>query len=270
MAIQFGCCTQVEYYDNLVRAGYDYIELGGKVVSAMSEQEFAETLRIVQAGPLPCRGLVSYCPPEIVIAGPGWSLPAAREYAQKCAARAGQLGIQRVGIGCPLSRTLPDNYDRQLAFRQMADFLAVTCQEFARYGIDVCVESLGYGNCNFINTLEESAELQKTVDMPNIKLALDFYNLEQSNQPDVDIAPYMSHVAVVHMSDDEGLWRRNFFIPGKSAVHQERVRRLIALGYTGDISIEIDVPVDTNAAQKSLFMLKYCENRKNQEKINQY
>ena len=247
----------MEHYKRLLDAGYDYIELSGKVVCAMSPQEFSAAERAVRDGPLPCKGLVAYCPPTVIIAGPGYTASAARAYAQTCAERAARLGAGRVGIGSPLSRTLPDGYDRELAFQQAVEFFAVTCGAFSEYGIDVCVEPLGYCFCNFINTLKEGADLQKAVGAPNMKMILDFYNMEKAHEPETDIAEYLPLVAGVHMSDDAGSpWRRWFLKEDRAAIHRQRVRKLAALGYKGDLSIEIDLPVDTDAARQSLSIVK--------------
>jgi len=255
--MEYGCCTQIASYCLLEEAGYDYIELSGRAVTAMDEETFRDTVRTVREGSLRCGGFVAYCPPEVVIAGPGYRAGYAMEYAKRCAQRAAALGARTVGIGSPMSRTLPEGFDRETARRQAEEFFAVTCAEFAGYGITVCVEPLGYCFCNFINTLDEGLALVRAVGARNLGMVLDFYNMEQSGEADADISPYLPKTAAIHMSDDAGGPRKRWFLrEDKAAVHSRRVRMLAGMGYDKTVSVEIDLPVTLEAAKQSLAILK--------------
>jgi len=255
--MQFGCVIVPEDYALIEAAGYDYVELSNRAVCAMSPNEFTSLRRIVSQGALPCLGLNAYCPPEIRIAGPGFMLNRAREWALRSAERAAELGVRVVGVGSPLSRVLPDGFPIAQAWAQAAEFFAATGEVFARTGIRVCVEALGPCYCNFINRLEEAAKLVRMVDAYNVCLVVDFYNMEHNNQADIPLTPFASDITHAHISDDAGAPQMRWFLRhNKRELHTLRLRRLYETGYRGMVSVEIDLRVDPAEAAASLKMLR--------------
>ena len=236
--------------------GFDHVELSGRNIAAMGECEFRALCKMIDAQ-TPCLGLNAYCPPTVRIAGPGFDIGAASEYAQRLAPRAKALGAQVVGIGSPFSRDLPADYDRVRAWDEAAQFFKETAAVFAPYNIDVCVEALGPCYCNFINLTDEAIALAKAADEPNLQVVLDFYNMEHSGEAALELAPRMGSVRHVHMSDDDGdPKKRWFFRADKLDAHRARLHKLRELGYQGHVTIEIDLPIEARAAQMSLDALK--------------
>ena len=257
MSARFGCVIVPEDYPLIEAAGYDYVEFSGRAVCAMPPGEFAALRRMLSQGALPCRGFNAYCPPEVRIAGPGFAPEPAREWARRGAERAAILGVRVVGVGSPFSRDLPAGFPVERAWAQAAEFFAVTGEVFAQAGVQVCVEALGPCYCNFINKLEEAAKLARMVAMPNVRLALDFYNMEHSGEADIPLEPYVADIAHAHISDDAGdPCKRWFLRPDKRALHIARLRRLYAAGYRGAMSVEIDLRVDPGEAAASLEILR--------------
>ena len=242
--MQFGCCTTMDYYDELARLGYDYIELAGKAVAAMDERAFAAAAARVAAGPVACCGFNAYCPPEVVIAGRGWDLAAARAYAKRLLPRAKALGARSVGIGAPASRTLPEGFDRALARRQMADFLKATAEVADRYGVTLLLEAVCTRECNFVNTTPEALEIVRELALPNLFLVYDIYHAavmgESPAQIDA-IFPLLRHVHICRDARGE----RTYLAAEQPQPYQPYVDALLALGYDGAICLEAfcgDVP----------------------------
>lgn len=259
--MKYGCCITIDDYELAEKLGFDYIELAGKKVCSYDDKEFGELVYKINNARLPCLGFNAYCPPEIIIAGPNFDIEKARSYASLCAARAAILGVKKIGIGSPNSRNLPDDFSRDLAIEQTVEFFKATAEEFAKYNIIVCVEALGKCYCNFINSVEEAVALAEKIDMSNVKIVLDFYNMEHENEADMDLKPIIKYVAHAHISDDDnGPLRRYFLRSEKSDLHKRRVKKLRELGYNDCISLEIDLPVNAVLASQSLALLKQaCE-----------
>lgn len=249
--------TTADEISAVQQSGYDYYELSGRMVAGLTEGEFDALAVQVARGRIPCLGLNAYCWPSLVIAGPGADLRAAAEYAEHLAARAQALGVHIVGIGSPGSRTLPDGYDRQTAWTQALRFFQVTEEAFQKRGILVAVEALGFCYCNFINCLEEACRIAKEVGRPGIRIIPDLYNMEHSGEADIALQPYLPMIGHMHLSDDEGdPYTRSYLKNAKEAVHLRRLRALREAGYTGTVSLEVDVPYDDIRAKQSLAMLR--------------
>ena len=241
----------------LKNAGFDYVELSGRNVCAMEKSAFQELKRLLVATGMPCLGLNAYCPPDIRIAGPGFSKDTAREYAKRCLQRAAELNVRVVGVGSPMSRHLPDGYDRSKALGEAEAFFAMTAEVFATEHIYVCVEALGPCYCNFINHISEAQAVVRAVGMDNLKLVLDFYNMEHSGEADIPLEPFIPDIVHAHISDDAGSPRARWFLkPEKRDMHAARVKRLVAAGYQGAMTLEIDLPADEKEAKQSLQMLR--------------
>jgi sugar phosphate isomerase/epimerase len=255
--MKFGCVTTIADYPLMQKAGFDYVELSGRNVCAMNQAAFYELQRMIQTEGLPCLGFNAYCPPDVRIAGPGFSQKAAREYAKRCLSRAVELNIHVVGVGSPMSRNLPEGYDRNLAMHQAEEFFAVTAEVFAAQNIYVCVEALGPCYCNFINSLAEAQGIVRAVNRKNLKLVLDFYNMEHSGEAELPLFPFINDIVHAHISDDAGSPQKRWFLrPEKRDLHTARLKRLRDAGYLGAVTLEIDLPVDLDQARQSLKILK--------------
>lgn len=256
--MQIGCSlVRLEDICPIGMVGFDYVELMGKYLVSIDDTEFAKLVKVLEKSRVPCKGLNGYCPADIIIAGPGFDLKAARQYAKKVAFRAKGVGACYVGIGSPGSRMLPEGYSGELAKKQLMDFLKVTAEEMGRYGITVCLEALAPCYCNFINHITEAVQITREIGWKSIKAVLDFYNMEYTGEADLDLLPWMDEIVHGHISDDAGSPQKRYFLKSeKKEIHQKRVRSLQRAGYRGAVTIEIDLPVDPGIARESLKMLR--------------
>ncbi len=255
--METGCSIlDISELGTVKEAGYDYLEMMGKYLVGMDEQDFSLVERALYENAFPCGGLNAYCPESLVIAGPGFDRKRAGEYAAICARRAGAIGVKCVGIGSPRSRRLPEGYDRKVADRQLIDFLKETAEAFGKQGIRVCLEPLAPCYCNYINRLEEAADLVDGIGWENIGLVGDFYNMEETGEADQDLSRFR-RLCHVHISDDDGgPWSRSYLKKERRKLHQIRLNRLYENGYKGAVSLEIDVPAQLERAKDSIRIMK--------------
>lgn len=254
--MRIGCGARIEELALVKEYGFDYVELRGRALMAMSLREVEELRGQLEARGLPCLAINAYCPPEITIAGPRYDRARARRYAEELSLRAGLIGAKKIGIGSPCSRTLPEGYDRALARRQCGEFLADTAEVFAKEKVETGIEPLGYCFCNFINHLEEAYELAVSLDGYPVGITLDFYNMEQSGEADIELERFADRIIHAHISDDWGSPNlRSPLDAEKLALHAARVEKMMKAGYDDTLTLELDVPMD-EAARESLRMMR--------------
>ena len=70
--MKYSCCTTLENLPLLEAAGYDRIILPCTQVAGWSEAEFEKALAAISGSSLECRGLNSFCTPELRLCGPGY------------------------------------------------------------------------------------------------------------------------------------------------------------------------------------------------------
>ena len=94
--------------------------------------------------------------------------------------------------------------------------------------------------------------------MDNVGVVADFYNMEHMGEADAPLpAAQISRVFHAHISDDDGSPQRRYFLrPEKALRHIRRVQGLIKAGYAGNLTLEIDLPVDRARAEESLNILR--------------
>jgi len=249
-------CKPNEYVD-VSRAGFDYVEFPCRSICEMDEDDFIELCKIVDKTGVPVMGMNIYCPPEIIIAGPGYDPNKTRHYARKASERANALGVHVIGIGSPRARTIPEGYDRNLAKTQLIEFIRISANEFVNFDIILALEALAPCFCNFINSLTEVYEIVKEINIPNIKIVADFYNMEHFGEADNDIRMFLDQIYHVHISDDDGSPSlRSYLKSDKYSIHKKRLCQLIESGYKGALTIETDVPFDIIRANDNLSFIK--------------
>ena len=260
--MQVGCCTSLDNYLAVQEVGFDYIEVSGRALGTLCESDFLDFYTLLTRNELPCLALNAYCPTEVVIAGPGFDISKPRAYAEKIVQRASKIGIKVVNIGSPKSRSLPNGFDYDLALFQARSFFYDTAEVFRPYGISITVEALGNCFCNFINTLDEAESfLESLYPVENMGLVVDFYNMRQSNDTDVDLCRFGNQIFHAHDSDDlNDPYLRSFYKTENADVHQKDIQRLKVIGYKGGISIETDVAFDKEAAFYSLNLIRQIWN----------
>lgn len=252
-------CGLVKFDDMILakELGFDYVELLGREVASMSDAECAAMAEALNKTGIACGGFNGYCPPHIIIAGPGYDPKAAAAYAAKLAVRGRELGIKVVGIGSPLSRMLPEGYDRKRAMEQMKDFLKITADAMGRYGIMVCLEALAPCYCNFVNRAAEAVEITREIGWETVKVVLDYYNMEYTGEADLDMRDWIPDICHVHISDDAGSPSERYFLhKEKLHIHERRIHSLVQNGYKGSVTLEVDLPVSLEEAERSLKLLK--------------
>ena len=237
--MKFGCCiSKTEDVKKVREAGFDFFEFAGFAAAKMTEAEFNTLCAVSEAEKLPCIGFNAYSSNPPVIVGEGFSTDAAREYASLLCHRGKRLKINAVGIGSPLARNMPVGMSRDEADKQFLKFMDVTAEVARDYEIDVLIEAVHSGMCNYLTLTPEASAMVEQLNLPNVGMVLDFYHMawmgEEYSSAEA-AAPYLRHV---HFSTaGEGL-RRGF--PQKQ--DEMEYRRIFAvlrkIGYTGTVSIE--------------------------------
>lgn len=252
-----GCSVLPDEIPLAAALGWNYVEMAGKQVAAMSDSTFERTLRALRDCRISCLALNAYCPPDIIIAGPAFDVRKAYEYAHSMAFRAKAMGVERIGIGSPNSRILPAGYPHKRAWQEAIDFVHAT--QDGLDGIEVCVEALGSYFCNFLTTISQSAALASEA---GCGLILDFYQMELEGEADICLEPYLGIIRHAHLSDDDGLpTLRAPLDAAKRALHQARIRRLRDTGYGGCLSLETDIPLDIKRMEQTLIMMHEALNK---------
>ena len=108
--MKIGCCGNTEYYAQISKMGYDYIELSGRQLMSLSEYQREDFFKEYDAAQFPCLAINDYCGADVPIVGPDFTIKGARAYAARISEAAARLGAKGLGIGAPMARKLPEGW----------------------------------------------------------------------------------------------------------------------------------------------------------------
>jgi sugar phosphate isomerase/epimerase len=262
--VKFGLCTDIKNYEQLCRIGYDYIELAGTEVMSITNAALLQLSRKIYASGVPCIGFNSYCNASLPIVGNGYDRRATKAYAEKICERATLLGAKSLGIGSPLARKLPKGYDPQRAHEQAEEFLRITAEAARPFGISILFESLCTKLCDYMVHTQEALEMVKRLqmDIENLALVLDFYQMSMMGEDIADIAYVMPYVHHLHINgfDEEG--NRTYLFENQLDYFTLAISSAKKCGYDATISVEASTNNFQEDAVRSLHILRYCNNMK--------
>ena len=233
----FGCCLPAAQYDLLMREGYDSITLSAAEIAEMPEQALRELCARVQGGTLICRDTNAFCKPHIKLAGPDYSADKLRAYAQPLLERAEQLSIHSMGVGSPLSRLLPDDFDREKAREQFHEALLLLSALAKPHGIRILLEAISTAEGNFITTTQEALTVLADLPARQVGIVYDIYHAAMMREDLCWIAEAASHIEMVHISQDIS-GRRCYLRADYMDTYRAYAAALDAAGYAGTVSIE--------------------------------
>lgn len=239
--MQIGLCTAAGNIEKVREIGYDYIELSGKEIMSMSDEQFETYVKRKDALDFLVKGFNAYCDQKTPIVGEYFSESKTKQYASKICERGSALGIDFLDIGAPAARILPKDYNKNKADDQCKRFLEITAYEAQKYNIKVLFEALHNKCCNYVNYSTEALKIVKELDINNLRINLDFYHMEIMNENfeyAVEIMPYVEHIHYNHTV--QGKLDREYIIPeDKPILHQ--IKKIIEQGkYKGAFSVEPD------------------------------
>lgn len=237
-AVKIGCCTTIEHCRDAALAGFDYIELPGKVLAGISSEELERWVQVLHRENMPCMGLYAAIDPSVKICGPHFSRAHVQRYAALLCARASCLGVKKIGVGSPASREVPEGYDLELAWQQTKEFLRILCEHAAPHGIEILWEPVNQFESRFgVDSLESMQHISALAEegIENVGLVCDLYHvvIKQEDAGVVQkLAPYIRHLHIASASDGQ-----RGFLTGEDAAGMRPLVRLCR-GLSGTISAE--------------------------------
>lgn len=233
---QLGIVESIDQDSLIYHSGFTLLgETVGKLLSpALSEAQFQANLaRIKQTK---CK--VYLCnvlfPGSLKLVGPQVNENRVLGYVDTVFYRAKQAGIPLIVLGSGGSRRLPEGYDSQQAKAEFAILCRKLAQVAQKHGVTIALESLNRGETNFLNTLQEAAEVVAKVNHPHFRLNADIYHMAKENESPGHIVDAKKWIVYVEIAEKE---QRT--LPGvKGDDFKPYLQALKTIGYRGPIVIE--------------------------------
>lgn len=207
----------------------------GKMLSpSLSETAFEANLKSIKQ----TRCKLYLCnilfPSSVKITGPEVNEKKILSYLDTVFYRAKQANIPLIVLGSGGSRRLPEGYNYQQAKKEFIQLCRKMALVANKHGITIAIESLNHTETNFLNTLQDAANVVKKVNHPNFRLNADIYHMMKENEPAQHIIEAGNIIVYAEIAEKE---KRTF--PGvMKEDFRPYLKALKSIGYKGPLVIE--------------------------------
>ncbi|MEK3890585.1 sugar phosphate isomerase/epimerase family protein [Bacillus sp. FSL K6-3431] len=242
----------------LEKNGYEFAELTVQSLSQLTEEEFMETLQVIQQSSLNIPVFNSFIPPQLKVTGPNVSEGDLENFLDLAMKRVQAAGGEQIIFGSGAARTVPDGFSRERGQEQIKQFLRCCNVYGEKYGLTVAIEPLNKGESNIINTVEEAVLLATELNLPHIKILADSYHMdiEKESFNILRKATKNGWLAHVHISDRERRFPGE--MEGKESIDFSKLFLVLQEAeYQGLISAECS---SSSIAKSSALSLQFVKN----------
>lgn len=233
--IKFGVCTAPENAPLVAQLGFDYIECAVTGIAALSDEEFARVREGILQSPIRMEAANVMMPGDIRLTGDQADLSPVPAYFDGVLPRIAELGCKVVVFGSGRARKMPEGYSRDKAWDQVAEFLALAGDSFAKYNLHIAIEPLNTGEDNVINSVSEGLAVANRVNHPNVGVLADWYHITKENEGVDGILAAGEKLWHTHVINPFG---RSFPKNGDGDIYDEFFKALSTIGYDHRMSIE--------------------------------
>ena len=269
--MRFGCCGNlasthpdgigIEIIEDAARFGFDYIELPIAEMTALSATDFDIIEKRIERSGIKCEVCNNLFPSSIRLTGDNVDLSIVEEYLEKALDRAHRLNVGTVVFGSGGAKNVPDGFPIDKAYLQVIEETKIVASIAKKYGITVVIEPIRKPECNIINTFKEGVELAKNVDLPNVKVLVDFYHMTWEKESPSVLVEYKEYLRHVHFANPNLSSSKGRIYPEdiNEFEYMPFVEALKKSGYNGTVSLEagLDPDFETQAPKALAFMKTY-------------
>lgn len=114
-----------------------------------------------------------------------------KDYVKSVSEKLSLIGIKTAVFGSDPSRTIPSGYSKEKVFWQIEQTLCIVNEESLNLGIEIVIEPLTPSETNMFNTVRETYDFCKKINLKNVHLLADLYHVGQER----DLRRSMSDIA---------------------------------------------------------------------------
>ena len=188
-----------DFFMFLKKFGYDYAELSFSRIVPLTDEEFEQKKKELDAAGLKAEVCNGFFPGDFVlyaynsetgqedVEGFKQIEENVRTYIKRGFERVSLLGCDTVVIGSGGARTIREDMSPEVARKQFSRVLEICADTAKDYGITVTVEPLNPKEVNFINTLSDSLDIVEALNHPNAKAMVDFFHEGMQCDPTISL-----------------------------------------------------------------------------------
>ncbi len=239
--MKFSACvpmgTERERFPIMKKLGFNHAEPAFSAMYGATEEQVDDFIAAMNEYGITCPTANGMFIEEIKLLEGKESYSKVGEYLDFVFSRAKKFGVQIGILGSGSARTIPEGMSKEEANERFCALLTDVVSPYAKkYDIIVGIEELRAQECNFINSCREAMEIIRAVNLPNIKLLVDYFHAILGGDTLEQIATYKDDIVHVHLASP--INKRS--VPRENDLEDCRAffAMLNNIGYKGVVSLE--------------------------------
>lgn len=231
--------------------GFDFVQAASGLVADLDDDLVLRWKERMRAGGLPLAVCGVPLPAEARVTQQGFNLYVWTEHLKRALRRMADLGCGKIVWSDGRARVLPVEGEVAVLKEQVLQFLFMLCEAAGAYGITVLIEPLGPRRTNYLNSIEEIAELLPRVGKDNLACAISLRELEPIGLPVARLRDHRQLIGHVQLENPKARGGARLCPrPDDGYDYRPFLQQLKGIGYSGPLSL----PGDADAAG-----LRYCQ-----------
>lgn len=203
---RIGISTSIKNNGILAAAGYSYLEENVRefLVPAEPDSVFEQNFLLLRESRLPVEVCNTFLPGNLKCVGAYPAHEKILEFGEIAFRRAHLAGIKTIVFGSGGARAIPEGFSREEAKQQFISLCKQLAPFAKKYDVVISLEPLNTKECNFINSLEEGAQIVQAVNHENFRLLADIYHMLMENESPSNITKYGYLLYHIHIAEKTG------------------------------------------------------------------
>lgn len=246
--MKLGFCTDISNLALLEQTGIDNLEMSVGAIAAWTDEQMKENVKRLADSPVTlssCNGLIS-----------GFSLfedtgfAKTDAYFARVLPRLAMAGVKTLVFGSGGYRRVPEGVSNDAAYARVLEFLNHLSGLIRPYDFTIAIEPLNQKECNILTTSAEAAGYVRELNLPNIRLLVDYYHFLLEHERLSAIDDYAGMLVHTHIANPVG---RVTPAAGDGVDYVGWYRALKKIGYDGLVVAECGLLGDDLQAEMKAF-----------------
>jgi len=204
MRKNIGMCIGHKEFDKLKtikNLGYDFVEFNFSALRNEEESVIKECADLLCELNMPCVSMNCLLIGDFTLIGDNADHSKVREHVEATLEKIQPFGTKNFVMGSGRARSVPEGYSREKAMEQLESlFVDVLAPAAKKYDSVIAIEELRKEECNIFVTCREVMKFIKNINVPNVKLLIDYYHAMLGGDTLEEIASYKGYINHVHIA----------------------------------------------------------------------
>lgn len=200
--MRIGISSSINFFDEVLAAKADYIEINVQEMLRMDESAYAE----FKAKALAHKGFVyaANCLfpfANFRLTGEDVDEQKIREYCDKVFPLMAEVGVKIVVFGSGGAKRVPEGFSFDKAWAQLESLSKILAEYAEKYDQTVVIEPLRTQECNIVLSVKEACDLADVAESDHVAGLVDYFHFCQNGHNlEEDLAPYVGKIQHAHIA----------------------------------------------------------------------